>query len=260
MKRLLLGIFTAVAAVSPAVMSADDAPRNIWKYNKGINIGFITHQGLKDMDSEIPFQYDSSFGISFSTGASYLWPRSEGWAGNRVKVGVDARWFEISYVKYKKYPKIDGVQLDGWNSDIEDDWEDEDIIDNMNTQQLHMGVGLGPTVACVPFPNADSALKFLRVNLTAHFNPSASALLYKDEYGDTNVSWAFVPAFDFGMSFQWKNFVLGFEGKWGRAKYKSLFEEDEFENSFDSDGISMSSGQKQTFKNSSFRINLGFRF
>lgn len=259
MKSLLLGMAAAIAAVSPTVMLGADTPKNNWKYNKGINIGFITHQGLKDIDSWIPFQYDSSFGISFSTGASYLWPRSEGWAGNRVKVGIDARWFEISYVKYKKFPKIDGIQLEGWNEDMDDEWDDDEI-DNMHTQQVHMGVGLGPTVACVPFPNADSALKFLRVNLTAHFNPSASMLLYKDNYGDMDVSWAFVPAFDFGMNFQWKNFVLGFEGKWGRAKYKSLFGEDDFEDSFDYNGISLSSNQKQTFKNSSFRINIGLRF
>lgn len=269
MRKLLLGMVALVAALSPVVASAEGAPKDVWKYNKGINIGIITHQGLKDMDSPYPFQYDSSYGFSFNTGTTYFWPRNEGWVGNRVKVGVDARWFEISYIKYKKYPKINGVQLEDWfgydDEDWDEDWDDEDYEDGFNTdkigtQQLQMGVGVGPAVACIPFANEESALRFLRVNVNAHFNPSVSALLLKDEYGDTNASWAFVPAFDFGMNFQWKNFVLGFEGKWGQAKFKSLFDEGELEDSFDSDGISLGSGKKQTFKNSSFRINIGFRF
>lgn len=265
MKKIIFGIVAAIAAVTPAAVTAADNNgynSDVWKYNKGLTLGFITHQSLKDMDSEIPLQYDSSFGISLNSGATYLWPRSAGWAGNRLKVGVDARWVEISYIKYKKFPKLGGVQIEDWMVDPDDyDYDEGDIdLDNISNQQLHLGVGIGPAVAFVPFPEANSALKFLRVNVNAHFNPSASALIYKDEVGDTNLSWAFVPAFDFGMNFQWKNFTLGFEGKWGSAKYNSAFNEGEIEDSFDSDEISYASDEKQSFKNASFRINLGFRF
>ena len=106
---------TAMAA--PVAMAQDSENLDVWKRNKGINLSYITHQSLKGemIDPEIseipiPVQYDSKAGFSLSTGNTYLWPRSAGWAGNRLKVGVDARWFDISYVKYTKYPKLAGIQ------------------------------------------------------------------------------------------------------------------------------------------------------
>lgn len=274
MKKLLLGAIAAMAITAPATAQVNEN-LDVWKRNKGITLSYITHQSLKDTESLIPFQYDSKAGFSFSTGNTYLWPRSAGWAGNRLKVGLDVRWFDISYVKYKKFPKVAGVQIEDWmidDSDLDydygydygDDYEDEIGFDtdDLSTQQLHMGVGLGPAVAFVPFSSANSALRFLRVNLYGHFNPSASAVLFKNTKGDTEASWAFVAAYDFGMNFQWKYFTLGFEGRWGKAKYNSIISEDEEDWDFDetSGDISFNSDKKQTFKNSSFRISLGFRF
>lgn len=188
---------------------------------------------------------------------------------------MDARWFDISYVKYKKYPKVNGVQIEDWmfdpNSDYDFDYDDDYGYDyndeefdteNLDTQQLHLGVGIGPAIAFVPFSSANSALRFLRVNLYGHFNPSASAVLYKNHKGDTEASWAFVAAYDFGMNFQWKYFTLGFEGRWGKAKYNSIISEDEDEWDYDptTGEASYNSDKKRSFKNSSFRIALGFRF
>ena len=267
MKKVLLGLVAAVAVSAPAVMAQETEYLDVWKRNKGITLSYVTHQSMKMTDSPLPFQYDSDWGVSLSTGTTYLWPRSAGWAGNRIKVGVDARWFDISYVKYKKYPKINGVQVDeSWYVDEYDydydyDYEDEDGDVNLGSHQLHMGVGVGPAVAVVPFSNADNALRFLRFNLYGHFNPSASALLYDDEKGDSHASWAFVAAWDFGFNVQWKNFALGFEGRWGSAKYKSLISEDEDEWDYDLENGNVSyNGGKQTLKNASFRICLGFRF
>ena len=268
MKKLLFGAIAAVVLAQPA-MAQDSENLDVWKRNKGITLSYITHQSLKFTDSEIPLQYDSKSGFSLSTGTTYLWPRSAGWAGNRLKVGVDARWFDISYVKYKKYPKFNGVQLEGWDNgfDFDDDYdygyEDEEFdTDNLDTQQLHLGVGTGPAIAFVPFSSANSGLRFLRVNLYGHFNPSASAVLYKNHKGDTEASWAFVAAYDFGMNFQWKYFTLGFEGRWGKAKYNSIISEDEEDWEYDTvtGEASYNNDTKLSLKNSSFRISLGFRF
>lgn len=116
MKKLLFGAIAAVVLAQPS-MAQDSENLDVWKRNKGVTLSYITHQSLKFTDSEIPLQYDSKSGFSFSTGTTYLWPRSAGWAGNRLKVGVDARWLDISYVKYKKYPKVNGVQLENWMFD-----------------------------------------------------------------------------------------------------------------------------------------------
>lgn len=282
-KKLIgYGMLAVTAMAAPVAMAQDSENLDVWKRNKGINLSYITHQSLKGemIDPEIseipiPVQYDSKAGFSLSTGNTYLWPRSAGWAGNRLKVGVDARWFDISYVKYTKYPKLAGIQIEDWMVDPddfdydfdypgypEDEWDDEAGFDtdNISNQQLHLGVGIGPAVAVVPFPSANSGLRYLRVNLYGHYNPYASALITKDPQGDTSASWAFVNAWDCGMNFQWKYFTLGFEGRWGKAKYNSIISEDDLDVDTDSGDISFNSDTKQTYKNASFRISLGFRF
>jgi len=259
MKKLMLGGIAAMAIVFPAV-AQDSEHLDVWKRNKGITLSYITHQSLEDVDAVIPFQYDSKAGFSFSTGNTYLWPRSAGWCGNRLKIGVDARWFDVSYVKYNNYPKVNGTQLNGWD-DPEYSDEDDDEID-LDTQQLHIGVGLGPAVSFAPFADNNSAVRFFRLNLYAHFNPQASALLYKNDKGDSEASWAFVAAYDFGMNVQWKYFTLGFEARWGKAKYKTIIGADEEGWDYDEEtgDISYINETKRTFKNSSFRVSLGFRF
>lgn len=265
MKKLLL-----LAAVAFGVMAqtakADD---EIWKRNYGITVGILTHQGLTAQDYDLTSMangviphLDSKFGFSFTASTSYLWPRSEGWAGDRIKVGVDVRWFDLTFVKYKNDPTYDalgsiGDILNGnynYNDYIEDMEEEEFNLDPM---QLNMSVGIGPVVSVIPFSDADNGLRFLRANIYGHFMPGASALINKDAAGDTHASWAFVPTWDLGINFQWKYFVLGFEGRWASAKYKDLISEDE--ESWDETGY-IGGDTKTKYKNASFRINLGFRF
>lgn len=246
MKKYLL-LAAVVCGMFAQTAKADE---DSWKRNKGITIGFLTHQGLtqqefsmQDALNGVTPHYDSKFGFSFTVSNSYLWPRSEGWAGDRIKVGVDARWFDIQFVKYKENP------MDIYYAD------DEEL--NLDPMQLNLAVGFGPIVSVVPFPDADNGLRYLRANIYGHFMPGASALITKDAAGDNHASWAFVPTWDLGINFQWKYFVLGFEGRWASAKYKDLISEDE--ESWDETGY-IGGDTKTKYKNASFRINLGFRF
>lgn len=101
MKRFIIGVVAAMAMVPLAMAQEQDTENlDVWKRNKGITLSYITNQSLKEVDSPIDYQYDSSVGFSFTSGTSYLWPRNAGWFGNRLKVGVDARWLDVSYVKY----------------------------------------------------------------------------------------------------------------------------------------------------------------
>lgn len=266
MKKYLL-LAAVVCGMFAQTAKADE---DSWKRNKGITIGFLTHQGLtqqefsmQDALNGVTPHYDSKFGFSFTVSNSYLWPRSEGWAGDRIKVGVDARWFDIQFVKYKENP------MDIYYAD------DEEL--NLDPMQLNLAVGFGPIVSVVPFPDADNGLRYLRANVYGHFMPGASALIRKDyTYDDddnsysseTKFSWAFVPTWDLGINFQWKNFLIGFEGRWSSAKYKNIGEEDivdefagDYSDYLNEWGLGKKSGDDKTkFKNASFRINLGFRF
>lgn len=230
---------------------------DVWKNNKGVTIGFVTHQSLKWEEDKNDCQFDSNFGFSLTTGTQYLWPRSEGWAGNRIKVGVDARWFDVSYINYKKNIKVNGTEIKTTRFDDYYDDEEKDY----GRHQLHLGVGVGPTVSIAPFGNSDGQVRFLRANLYAHFNPSASAVLYKDPDGDTHASWAFVPALDYGLNIQWRFITLGVEARWGKAKYNSLISDDEDDWDYEDGNATFKGKDKKTeFTNASFRINLGFRW
>ena len=267
--RKLITCAILLGALAPAAMAQHT---DIWKKNKGITLGFVTHQSLKCDEAWLPkFQYNSSFGISMSVGTQYLWPKGEGWAGNRIKVGVDARWFDISYVNYKDLPEYKhkdgssfgdfGDYLDEVDDYLDDVYDDEEGEFDLGSHQLHIGVGVGPAIVVAPFSSSDNALRFLRANLYCHFNPSASVLLYKDVYGDTQASWAFVPAVDYGLNFQWKFITLGVEGRWGSAKYKTLISTDEDDYEYGDEGISYKGGDaKIKYTHPSFRITLGFRW
>lgn len=261
MKKFLLGALM-LSAVAPFAMSQD---ASIWKSNKGITLGFITHQSLKWDEGGEDFQYNSRYGFSLSVGTQYLWPKGQGWAGNRIKVGVDARWYDMSYVNYKKWPEYKGDS--DWDDYFDDDYDydygyddDEEEFD-LGIHQLTIGMGVGPAVVVAPFSNSGNALRFLRANLYCHFNPSASLILYKDYEGDTQASWAFVPGIDYGLNFQWKFVTLGVEGRWGAAKYKNIISDDEDDWDYDEGGVSYrGSDSKIKFKHPSFRITLGFRW
>ena len=209
MKRLLLAAACGLAAFG--AYSQGDA--SIWKNNKGITVGFITHQSLtnddfmKELGMKLPFQYNSSYGFGLTTGNTYLWPKGEGWAGNRIKVGVDVRWFDVSFVKYNKYPKIGGVDLKnfvgtlddifgpeysrapgdfdgdwGWGEDEDDGYDDfaDDFMDKIGNMQVQIGMGVGPSVSIAPLAHLDNAARFLRVNIYGHFDPQASVVISKD--------------------------------------------------------------------------------
>lgn len=263
MKKFLFASAAAVMLATP--VAAQTADTGIWKNNKGIVLGIITHQSLKWEEGPIKCQYNSNYGFSLSNGTTYLWPAGEGWAGNRIKVGVSTRWFDISYVNYSDKIELKGLTGSRGYDDFDpsDYWydDDEEIDFDLGVHQLHMGVGVGPAVDIAPFGDKTNQLKYLRANLYCHFNPSVSAVIYKDGNGDTNASWAFVPAVDYGLEFQWRFIVLGVEGRWGTAKYKTIFSGDEEDYDISESGISYKgSDNKIKFTNASFRINIGFRW
>ena len=290
MRRFLLA--AACGLVALGAYSQGDA--SIWKNNKGITIGFITHQSLNDDDFlgelgvKTPFQYNSSYGFSFTSSNTYLWPLGEGWAGNRIKAGVDVRWFDISFVKYSKYPKIGGVDLkdfanavdkvfggddywspsdlgDGWGDDEDYDYGEEDyldsFVDKIGNMQVQIGMGVGPQVSIAPLAHLDNAARFLRVNIYGHFDPQASVVISKDYQGDLHGSWAFLPTWDFGGNIQWKNFVVGVEGRWGSAKYSDISQGGDYGYEDELPGLDdLISSRKVSWRNASFRVNVGFRF
>ncbi len=89
-------------------------------------------------------------------------------------------------------------------------------MDKIGNMQVQIGMGVGPSVSIAPLAHLDNAARFLRVNIYGHFDPQASVVISKRIIRvistDRGLS---LPTWDFGGNIQWKNFVVGVEGRWG---------------------------------------------
>lgn len=111
-------------------------------------------------------------------------------------------------------------------------------------QQVEAGVSLGPSVHVAPFETRRE-LQFMAYY---HFVPSASAHIE-----DTNVYAAFCPMQSVGLGMNWKLMGIGFEHRWGSAKYKTYDIEDKNEGAHDT-------GEKTKFKTTADRFYIRFNF
>ena len=111
---------------------------------------------------------------------------------------------------------------------------------------------LGPSITINP-------VHHLKAGLYAHFVPTASAISMNDE-----VNVTFVPNFAFGGSIAWKMISVGFEGRWGKAKYNSFSVDDEGTDSWYDEGEGslddVVTSEKSRLKTKQFRFFLTFRF
>ena len=78
------------------------------------------------------------------------------------------------------------------------------------------------------------------------------------------VNVQFVPNFAFGGSIAWKVISVGFEGRWGKANYKSFSVDDEavdgWEDGSDANLDDVLKQDKNRLKTKFFRFYLAFRF
>lgn len=262
---------TLVAAALLAGATAAHAEKGVWDRSTHFTIGYISNSSLTNKTTDL-YHWNSHAGVSIASGHTYYFPTSEGWLNNTLKVGVDAKWFEMAYTNYKgsnfklnDLVDLDGINEDNWEDyipggyDPDYDYTDEDYEPDIDlgVHQLDINMGVGPMISYMPFANKDNAARFLRLNLYAHFNPGVSLLLTNED--GVKVNTAFIPAFDFGGNVQWKSISLGCEGRWSSAKYKDLA------SSFDDyadgeDGDTTAKPGKITYRTNSCKLYLRFYF
>ncbi len=199
--------------------------------------------------TENGFKTDASFGLAVAKGNRYFFNKRP--FGGMVKVGLDVRWVEISFTKYKK---VDYEFTDGWD----DDWsygDDEDVpgfldgLSDFGRYDVHLSAfGFGPVVSVAPFAHLNNAARYLRASLYFHYKPTVGVHLVSED-GEMESSFAYCNMMDFGGKIQYRAVALGLEGSWGSGKYKQIVFDDEEE-----------SLPKVNRKFSSFRIYVALTF
>lgn len=229
-----------------------DLDQQIWKDRaKFFSIG-IGKQTLTDMDVD-GVKWDSELAISMLWGRTYYFPK-KAWFG-MLKLGIDFAWMDMSYAKYKDFSETEMQPTGGtsdWGSGYPGYYEEDDDDLDLGVWQAEYAMRLGPSITINP-------VHHLKAGLYAHFVPTASAISMNDE-----VNVTFVPNFAFGGSIAWKMISVGFEGRWGKAKYNSFSVDDEGTDSWYDEGEGslddVVTSEKSRLKTKQFRFFLTFRF
>ena len=249
MLTLLAVIFVGLSAM---------AEKDAWGRRKYMNFSYST-QTLENVDTEL--KWKSQFGVALSKGTTY-YLHKEPIAG-MIKFGIDWTQIDINYAKLK--PEY-SISIDGDNDassgfdyedilgDVESGIENEaDAIINKNfgQHQFEACMHVGPSITINP-------VDVLNVNAYFRYAPTCSAILYKDTYGDNQLSFAFANFFVTGGAVSWNVISLGAEYRWGSAKYNVM--------SFDSESMMGDEEEsplkkvKNKMKTSGMRVYVSLRF
>lgn len=193
-----------VEKVSNSSINNTDLNR-IWGRTKFFDIRYDWSKMREIEGKDVSLKAD--IGFSFVLGNTYLLHKKPLWG--MVKFGLDAIWFDTSFISYPKKNVFDG---DGW--------------DVTNGFRFDLGMGVGPSINVAPFSNFDNALKFLKLQVYFHFTPSFSLLNFDSEvYNKKENHFAFSPFINFGGVVTWKMIGIGVEGRWCTGRYSGFYEE-----------------------------------
>lgn len=235
----------------------------VWKRRRYFYLNLITSQTLtfKDLGNQ-KAKLDAGFALHM--GRTYYLHKKP--IANMIKFGIDWTYFDISYAKYKntdihettnrqqaparpaalgRYaPEIGG---DGYYDEDYDDFS-FDFGQSFGNKQIDIAMGIGPSVTVNPVDYLKAAVYF-------HYMPTGSLML-----NDSDVNFAFVNGWSFGLTASWKLISLGFETRWAEGKYKRFDTDELSDDSIGEDGGLSLDTDKQKLRTKSFRIFIGLRF
>lgn len=254
------GVYEAEPTSSAAAEVDYNAP---FRYGRYKNIGLA----WSTLKPEYGINLKTKIGVNLEIGNTYMLPF--GPLADMVKIGIDATWFDLTYINYKstgafkiseviddEYSDVVGDYVGDYVDDAVGDYIGDDGEVEIGNHQLMIGMGVGPSIHIAPFAHSSNALRYLTVSLNGKYRPTYSGLIQSDN-DETTLRGAYVSVFSFGGQINWKQFGLGFEGRWGSAKYKDFVSSSEFEE--DVEG-GVSSSNKTKIKNSMCRLYLSFHF
>lgn len=198
-----------------ASIEKEKKTEEVWKRNK--YVGFIYGgQTLTGKDDGLKLKSDFAFALQKSFGTIKFHKKP---IENMLMLGFDIA-LDINFAKYK----VDEAEEyeDAGNGDLGAvaEWLAE------NKMQLDAGLALGPIVQVAPLASLDNEARHLKVYAYYHLTPSYSGIII-----ESSVKSAFNLFNGVGIGLTYKAFSLGYEYRFGSAKYKSIIDADEIESS-----------------------------
>lgn len=250
-----------------AERDADEAKltqKRLWGYGRYKRISYVVQNMTCSAYDGIPATtWEPKVGFGLQIGTTYHLPHKP--LAGIIKFGIDATWFDFTYAGYKDAKlKSASTVTPGVTDGIpdfvfpEDYPEQEVMLGNLGVHQLSVSLGIGPSINIAPFAfSSNKNLQMLKAQVYGHFLMGVSGILYTNPNNDdTEFNFAALPQGACGVSFNWRQLGLGFEGRWGSAKYKNLVSQADFEDD-EEEGVK---APKLTFKNAAFRVYLNFHF
>ncbi len=191
MKKIFLSLVLLAASVSSWAQA--------WGERWSVSLAMGTQElSCKESNSSFKSEIAATFQFGFKQIRFTKEP-----IGNFMYIGLDTG-FELDFAKYK--PCVtDGYQK-GQNLATGIGTSDWDIM------QGEVGLPIGPYLQFAPLSN-----KKWRLMAYYHFTPSVSGIILDDD-----LTMAFNPFNTLGVNIGWKNFSVGYEHRWGSAKYEEV--------------------------------------
>lgn len=207
-------------------------------FNIAYGIQTLTHQEQEDL------QWRSKWAAAIVKGTTYYLHRKP--IAGMIKFGLDWTQIDLHVANYQtdfggQYtprPSIDGFSEFNYEDDYDNDF---------GLWQMEASMHIGPSVTINP-------VSHLKVNAYFRYAPSFSAI-----YLDDNFNYNYATFFVTGAAVSYKTISLGWERRWGSAKYKSI-ELDDLSHSEERDVANVLAHSDNKLKTSGMRVYLSFRF
>lgn len=229
MKRLRA---IAIGLLILASLGAKAQSKDVYRSPKtsvwvGFNSGHYKQDGYPSLKSNI--------GGSVMLNSSF-WIIKPG--NQRFKLGIEAGWLDLNYYDYK-------VNMQTF----------EGGVYRYKFQQFDLGMQAG---LCADY----HITRDIRLHARACYNPAYSGIKVKDD-----LNYAFANYGTAGISISWKHFGVGFDVKFGKAKYKNIdYEEGDEGHIVEGDEMgstvpgTINGGEKLPVKLTSLRTSIVFSF
>lgn len=196
---------------------------DIWKRKKYFSF-MIGSQTLKNQDEGYKYKSQTSLALQWDWFHIRFHKKP---IAKMVMIGFDIA-FDANYTKYK-----DIENLENDNSEDRGSILDDAGLGDLDMMQIDAGLALGPIVEVAPFSYTDNAARHLKAFVYYHMAPSYSGVIIDEE-----VYSAFNMFHGIGFGLTWKWVSLGYEYRFGSAKYDN-FSIDEDEVSYDESGVNV---------------------
>lgn len=194
----------------------DQKMAEIWKRKKYIGLA-TGHQTLTNQDLGLKYKSEMAFALQWDWWHIRFHKKP---IAKVLMIGLDIA-LDLNFAKYKDIEVADEEII---NNDYagEDEGDDvSDFLSDLDMMQLDAGIAVGPIVQVAPFSYTSNAAQHLKAFAYYHLTPSFSGI-----YADEKFNGAFNMFHGIGFGVTWKFLSIGFEHRFGSAKYDALSFED----------------------------------